>query len=416
MDFAEFYSERYSVAPKIFNDNPRSDTGIIVVIPCYDDEFLFSTLQSLDSAKAPSCSVEVIVVVNSAEDTDSVVVEHNRSIYAALCEKRSTYHNFRLLPHIIEGVAHKIAGVGNARKIGMDEAVWRFASIERPRGIIVSLDADCLVSDDYFLQIYERFNSSDNPNACTLQYKHNFDPELYSEQEINACRRYEMYLRYFRLAQKVAGIPVCMHTIGSCLAVNAETYAKMGGMSRRQAGEDFYLLQKIAQQSPVAEVAKPIVFPAPSASERVPFGTGRSVRKIMDTGSCKVYNFELFLLLRKFYSCFTDLYSGTTSGIPDEILSFVGKGKMDSIIAECRNNTSDCKNFVRRMISKFDVFHIIRFLNSFDDASNYPSLEVETAVILLLKYYGLSPSESIYDDIFALDLSVPNCSKSHKRK
>ena len=77
MNFAEAYSERYSVAPKIFDDNPRSDTGIIVVIPCYDDEFIFTTLQSLDSAKVPSCSLEVIVVVNSAEDTEAAIVEKN---------------------------------------------------------------------------------------------------------------------------------------------------------------------------------------------------------------------------------------------------------------------------------------------------------------------------------------------------
>ncbi|MBQ5457971.1 MAG: glycosyltransferase family 2 protein, partial [Bacteroidales bacterium] len=157
MNFAESYYKRYSVAPKIFNGNPRSDTGIIVVIPCYDDEFIFTTLRSLDSAKCPPCSVEVIVVVNSAEDTDVAVVEKNRRIYASLCEKKGSYLNFALLPYIIEGVPHKIAGVGNARKVGMDEAVWRFATIENPRGVIVSLDADCLVSEDYFTEIYSRF-------------------------------------------------------------------------------------------------------------------------------------------------------------------------------------------------------------------------------------------------------------------
>ena len=198
MDFAEFYSERYSVAPKIFDGNPRSDTGIIVVIPCYDDEFIFTTLQSLDSAKVPSCSVEVIVVVNSAENTEEAIVEKNRRIYATLCEKKDSYQNFSLLPYIIEGVPHKIAGVGNARKIGMDEAVWRFASVENSRGVIVSLDADCLVSEDYFIEIYSRFYcSKDKPNACTLQYRHNFDEKMYSEQEISACRKYENVFAVF---------------------------------------------------------------------------------------------------------------------------------------------------------------------------------------------------------------------------
>lgn len=409
MNIAESYYERYSVAPKIFDDNPRSDTGIIVVIPCYDDEFVFTTLQSLDSAQMPSCSVEVIVVVNSAEDTDVAVVDKNRRIYASLCEKKSSYQNFKLLPYIIEGVPHKIAGVGNARKVGMDEAVWRFASIENPRGVIVSLDADCLVSEDYFTEIYSRFYcSKDKPSACTLQYKHNFDENLYSEQEIAACRKYEMYLRYFRLAQKVAGIPVCMHTIGSCLAVTAEAYVKMGGMSRRQAGEDFYFLQKLAQQSLVAAICKPIVSPSPSVSERVPFGTGRSVKKIIDNGSCKVYNFGLFLLLKKFYSSFAELFDNESCEIPNEVIEFVGEQKFKALVDECRNNTSDRKSFVKRMFAKFDVFFMIRFLNSFGESSKYPAVEVEDAVIQLLDYYGLSYADNLYDSVFSLDVSVQN--------
>ncbi|MBQ4475861.1 MAG: glycosyltransferase family 2 protein [Bacteroidales bacterium] len=408
MNFAESYYKRYSVAPKIFNGNPRSDTGIIVVIPCYDDEFIFTTLRSLDSANCPPCSVEVIVVVNSAEYTDVAVVEKNRRIYASLCEKKDSYLNFALQPYIIEGVQHKIAGVGNARKVGMDEAVWRFATIENPRGVIVSLDADCLVSEDYFTEIYSRFYcAKDHPNACTLQFRHNFDEKLYSGQEIDACRRYEMYLRYFRLAQKVAGIPQCLHTIGSCLAVTAETYARMGGMARRQAGEDFYFLQKLALQSKVASVDKPIVFPSPSVSERVPFGTGRSVKKIIETGSCKVYNFGLFLLLKEFYSAFPSLYDGDST-IPREIIEFVGEQKFKSLVDECRKNTSDCKSFVKRMFAKFDVFFMIRFLNSFSESKIYPPEEIEAAVAKLLEYYGDKDVENLYSKVLSIDCATAN--------
>lgn len=408
MNFAEFYSARYSVAPKIFNDNPRSDTGIIVVIPCYDDDFVFKTLVSLDSAYRPPCSVEVIVVVNSAEDTSEVVVEKNRRIYAELSQNSGRYSNFKLLPYIIEGVPHKIAGVGNARKIGMDEAVWRFASIENQRGIIVSLDSDCIVSKDYFSKIYERFCcSKDQPNACTLQFQHNFDETLYSKREIDACRRYEMYLRYFRLAQKVAGIPQCLHTIGSCFAVTAEAYAKMGGMARRQAGEDFYFLQKLALQSKVASVDDPIVFPAPSVSERVPFGTGRSVKKIIETGLCKVYNFGLFLLLKKFYSTIPELYDGNIS-VPNEIVDFVGEQKFLFIVDECRKNTSDQKSFEKRMFTKFDVFFMIRFLNGFTESSMYPPEDIEIAAMKLLDNYGYNRGNDLYRNVLSLDCATSN--------
>ncbi len=408
MNFAEAYTARYSVAPKIFNDNPRSDTGIIVVIPCYDDEFVFKTLQSLDSAYKPQCSVEVIVVVNSAEDTSEAIVEKNRHIYAELLQTSGKHSNFKLLPYILEGVPHKIAGVGNARKIGMDEAVWRFASIENPHGIIVSLDSDCLVSKYYFTKIYERFCiSKDRPNACTLQFQHNFDETLYSKQEIDACRRYEMYLRYFRLAQKVAGIPQCLHTIGSCFAVTTEAYAKMGGMARRQAGEDFYFLQKLALQSNVVSVDEPIVFPAPSVSERVPFGTGRSVKKIIETSSCKVYNFGLFLLLKDFYSAFPNLYVGDFP-VPTEVIDFVGEQKFKVLVDECRKNTSDRKSFVKRMFTKFDVFFMIRFLNTFSESTIYPPEEIEIAVARLIEFYGDNDAENLYHKVLSLDCTTAN--------
>ncbi|MBQ1732958.1 MAG: hypothetical protein II037_12190, partial [Bacteroidales bacterium] len=322
--------------------------------------------------------------------------------------KKDSYRNFALLPYIIEGVPHKIAGVGNARKVGMDEAVWRFATIENPRGVIVSLDADCLVSEDYFTEIYSRFYcAKDHPNACTLQFRHNFDEKLYSKQEIVACRRYEMYLRYFRLAQKIAGIPQCLHTIGSCLAVTAETYARMGGMARRQAGEDFYFLQKLALQSKVASVDKPIVFPSPSVSERVPFGTGRSVKKIIETGSCKVYNFGLFLLLKEFYSAFPSLYDGDST-IPREIIEFVGEQKFKSLVDECRKNTSDCRSFVKRMFAKFDVFFMIRFLNSFSESKIYPPEEIEAAVVNLIEYYGDKDVENLYSKVLSIDCATAN--------
>lgn len=409
MNFAEFYSNRYSVASKIFDDDPRSNTGIIVVIPCYDDDFIFKTLDSLEQAQQPPCHVEVIVVVNSAEDTQDAIVEKNRHIYDSLREKCSQYSHFQLRPHIVEKVPHKIAGVGNARKIGMDEAVWRFASIDNPRGIIVSLDADCLVDKEYFTLIYKMFSfGKKKTNACTLQFQHNFDKNQYSEIEINACRRYEMYLRYFRLAQKVAGIPNCLHTIGSCFAVIAEAYAKMGGMSRRQAGEDFYFLQKLALQSYVDGVAKPIVFPAPSISTRVPFGTGQAVKKIVEQGTCPVYNFNLFLILKAFYSKIADLHANDEVNIPSEIMNFVGNERLLSIVHECRENTSNEKGFIKRMTDKFDVFFMIRFLNGFGSESKFPPQEVESAAKSLLEYYGEHESGDLYKDLLSLDVKARN--------
>jgi cellulose synthase/poly-beta-1,6-N-acetylglucosamine synthase-like glycosyltransferase len=219
MSFAQNYFQRYKSQPKIFSDNPCSNTGIIVVIPCYNDPFIFKTLDSLESAKNIDSNVEVIVIVNSGEKTDESIVEENRKTFDKLSEyaAKNYFTKFRLLPTIIEQTPKKIAGVGFARKTGMDEAVRRFDHIENHSGIICSLDADTLVSEDYFTQIYKFYEQNKKAGACIFQFQHNFNKTIFTNEEIEACKLYEIYLRYFRLALEYTGFPYPIHTIGFVL-------------------------------------------------------------------------------------------------------------------------------------------------------------------------------------------------------
>ncbi len=412
MSFATNYFKRFNSSPKIFSDNPRSNTGIIVVIPCYNDPFIFKTLESLENAIKPKCNIEVIVIINSSETTPIDIVEVNLDVYGELCSKGDSniFNSFKLYSHNIENVPKKIAGVGNARKLGMDEAIRRFASIEAGNGIILSLDADTLVSQDYFVSIERSMNFNPRAVGATFQFKHDFNPELYSENEIHACRLYEIYLRYFRLALKSIGFPNSLHTIGSCFGVRAEAYIKVGGMSRRQGGEDFYFLQKLAQVGKIVEQNEVLVYPSPRMSDRVPFGTGPTVSNIILDGEYKVYNPELFKLLKDFYASFNQLYiSDSHQFIPSEILSFIDEEKLNVIIGECKSNTKDINGFLKRLSTNFDAFWIIKFLNSFNNSSSFPELDVLEAANLLLKdhattYINTTDVESVYTQIFELDL------------
>ena len=139
MNFATSYFSRYKALPPFFREPPDKDLQMIVMIPCYDDAFIFETLRSLDSANPVQSKIEVIVVVNSGERTPDEVVDRNRKIFSLLQQQAqaSYYAHFRLLPIWVEGTVKKKAGVGFARKAGMDEAVRRFAAIDRPQGLIV---------------------------------------------------------------------------------------------------------------------------------------------------------------------------------------------------------------------------------------------------------------------------------------
>ena len=78
---------------------------------------------------------------------------------------------------------------------------------------------------------------------------------------------------------KFANLPYSYHTIGSAFAVSASSYAKQGGMNRRKAGEDFYFISKLIKGEKFGEITKTKVIPSPRISDRVPFGTGRSIMK-----------------------------------------------------------------------------------------------------------------------------------------
>ena len=365
MNFAHDYFTAYKNYPQIFDEEINDGTNAIVVIPCYDDDFIFNTLNSLNDA-IQDFIIEVIVIVNSGENTQESIINSNRQIFGKLKEYKNNY-KFRLLPANFESLPAKTAGVGLARKIGMDEAIRRYVKINNPAGIIISLDADCLVSRDYFSEILLNFGKAHKRfGAATFNFQHNFDLQIFSKEEIDACKIYEKYLRDFRSALQMTGFPHSFYTIGSCFAVKAMAYIKVGGMSQHQGGEDFYFLHKIAKMTNVLEIEKPIVFPAPRISDRVPFGTGPAVKKIITQKEYKVYDWNLFLLLKDFYHKIDTIYTSSDfsiNQIPLEILNFIGKDKYKAIINECKANTKTFESFKKRFISKFDAFWIIKFLN-----------------------------------------------------
>ncbi|MDD4150207.1 MAG: hypothetical protein PHE33_09270 [Bacteroidales bacterium] len=413
MTFASFYFDRFNSKPKIFNFDPCSNTGIIVVIPCYRDDLVFKTLDALENAELVSSGVEVIVIMNSSENDTDEVVQANKKIFDELLSRADSayYSNFNLLVHNEVNIPQKSAGVGNARKIGIDEAVRRFEFLNKPDGIILSLDADTIVENDYFIQIENAFIENVKTGAFYFQFQHDFDNSIYDEDVIAACKLYEIYLRYFRLALNYSGYPHSIHTIGSCFGVRAINYIKAGGMPRRQGGEDFYFLHKLSSQAKIGVVRDIIVRPSPRESDRVPFGTGPAVGQILNSKDYKVYQFRLFIVLKDFFELFENFYSdynGSVKKIPLEILNYFGEDKISTIIAECLKNTNNYKAFNKRMFSNFDAFAIVKFLNSFNEDSEYGKVDVKLVALELLdkltSYNLQNPTiDQIYQSILQLD-------------
>ena len=119
---------------------PRQDLSIVVAIPCFNEPDLPGSLDSLWMCDRPLGSVEVIVVINSPANCSAAVKQQNQRTL----EEASTWIEFhredRFTVHLLPlpELPPKQAGVGLARKIGMDEAALRFDDISKlPQGITV---------------------------------------------------------------------------------------------------------------------------------------------------------------------------------------------------------------------------------------------------------------------------------------
>ena len=207
--------------------------GMVVVIPCFDEPDLLITLKSLMQCAPTEQPVGVLVVVNSSELTEEAIVEKNRTTYNEVLAFAEKHNQQQLSFHALlcEDMPRKHAGVGLARKIGMEWAVRGFLQSNNSDGVIISLDADCTVSENY-LQLIEHQFTTYSPNCCVLNFKHRTMDDSPALQ--SAIDQYEEYIWYFRNALKAIDFPFYYHTIGSAFAVLADAYVRVGGIGRQQ--------------------------------------------------------------------------------------------------------------------------------------------------------------------------------------
>ncbi len=199
---------------------------------------------------------------------------------------------------------YKFAGVGLARKIGMDLALTKFDYCSINKKIIICTDADCIVDSNYLSEISQEFNRN-NYEAAVVNFEHDIAG---NDEETKAIICYEIFLRYYVLGLAYAKSDYAFHTIGSTMLCTPEAYVKVEGMNKRKAAEDFYFLEKLAKIYPIGEIKTTFVHPSKRGSWRVPFGTGRSVdRFLMNTkDEYLLYDPKSFAVLKTWLEVFYD--------------------------------------------------------------------------------------------------------------
>ena len=373
MTFASHYIERHSIFDPQIEKPPSNELGIVVVIPCFNEPNIIETLDCLRSCDSPHCDVEVIVMINSGEFDKQEAIDQNRKTEIAITDWSNKHSTSKLKFFAIQkkGLPGKHAGAGLARKIGMDEATFRFNSIENPNGIIVSLDADARCSRNYLSQIYQAFKTRPKAKACTIYFEHPLEGNEFSAVIYEAISTYELYLRYYNQALRYTGYPYAFHGVGSCFAVRAGVYAAQGGMNRKQAGEDFYFLQKVIPLGGFFELNSTCVIPSPRPSNRVPFGTGPMVKSLVDSKEgIQTYPVELFECLRIFFADIFKLFKKSSSDVENyqssqiELLrTFLQQNKFVEGMSEINSNSTDIEKFMKRFYRWFNAFRILKLLN-----------------------------------------------------
>ncbi|HTD87280.1 MAG TPA: glycosyltransferase [Candidatus Binatia bacterium] len=327
------YFQRFGFCGRQIDEPPADGLGIIVVVPCFDEPDLLAALESLRACERPGRAVEIIVVVNSAVDAQTDLKERNRKTAAQAREYAHVIHVPDLPP--------KHAGVGLARKIGMDEALRRLSK----DGIIVNFDADCRCDPNYLQAIEEHFATRPETPGCSIYFEH----------PPGAADRYELHLRYYVQALRHARHPYAFHTIGSCMAVRSNVYMEQGGMNKRKAGEDFYFLQKVVALGNYTDLLTTRVIPSARESARVPFGTGNAVTDQRRGKLALTYPFEAFEDLKRFFE--------NVKHPPPPMRPFLDAQNFDQKLRELRENTATDETCRDRFFRWFNGFMAMKWIH-----------------------------------------------------
>lgn len=350
-DFQKYL--RRNPAVPVFPPLPEGVSRCVVIPACDELETLPETLTSLVNAGNRN---PVLIVINYPAGASRAVmesaVELRRRLEAGVLPGAEHLH-WIYAPDLSDGV-------GEARKLGMDcfAAVHTAESAES--AWIFSLDADSPVTAEYFEGCERCFAEHAECGVLIVPIRHRRGATL--ELEI-AIRRYERYLRRHVEKLRYAGSPYAFQTIGSGFAVRLESYLRSGGMRKRRGGEDFYFLQAAAKVTQVQTAPGTWVNPSARVSERVPFGTGPALAKLLRGEALPEVSDHAFELLRQ-------LLEVMPAGEPPaEALPFLEREKFYSTWERIRKNTPPGKEQAA-FHCWFDGLKTLRFLHFIDSGTS----------------------------------------------
>ncbi len=369
--------------------------GRTLVVPaCREEpEFVRGYVTAAETSRGRTLCV---VVVNGSDEAGCSVHAENQVLLEGL---RGALHDVRALPGgppawlgaLVPGELDVLVvdraspgffvprkeGVGLARKIGTDVALALYDAGHVASRFSFSTDADATLPPAHFEMpdVEERLDVA----AVVFPFWHE---AALDASVTRATAHYELSLRYYVLGLGGARSPYAFHTLGSATAVSAEAYAAVRGYPKREAAEDFYLLNKIAKVGAVFASSGMPVRLRSRVSDRTPFGTGRRVAEALEGGEPSFYAPRIFdvlgrwlALLRRFsrHGDVSRLYADLDGFPGDErtvILDLLRElDARPAFEAASREAKMPAARF-RRVASWFDAFRTLKLVHALRDAGH----------------------------------------------
>ena len=283
--------KKWHLEPKPNNEK----FSFIICIPSYsEDKYIKKTLQSIKKQnKTLLKTTLIIIVINNGPNEHNKIISSNKKTITIIKLFKSL--NICFVDAFSKGneLPKKYAGVGFARKIGLDLSL----TFCNKNTILCNLDADALISKNY-LETIKQFYNKNNSSSAVVNFKHVPSKSNKINQSIKI---YEQFLKITSKNLKSANSPYYYHSIGSTITCTSLAYASVGGMSKKIATEDFYFLESLAKYRSVEIIENILVFPSSRISERVYLGTGYRMKQ-SDSGfdlNKLFFDDSTFIILKK---------------------------------------------------------------------------------------------------------------------
>ncbi|SNB46100.1 glycosyltransferase family 2 protein [Geobacter sp. DSM 9736] len=382
--------------------------GVVAIPALAESKYLFDTLSSL-AGNPPDILNRflVMVVVNHRADAPLGDREDNRITLERLRKgDHGGIPNLAWVDACCRGkeLPEKRGGVGMARKLGFDLAFCRLNLDQDP--ILIALDGDTIVRPDYLPAVLDHFMASPYGGAV-IPFRHQ---ETDMPQRQLAIHRYELFLRAYVLGLSLAGSPYAFHTVGSAMACRLSAYLKVGGMNVRNAGEDFYFLQQLYRTAGISEVKGTVVYPSPRPSHRVPFGTGRSVARLLseEQDAVRFYPAPCFRILAGWLSLVEghpdapgDLLMRRAAKISPDLPHYLDGIDFPETWKRLQRNHPTQQFLLNAFHGWFDGLRTMKLIH-YLTAGPFLRCEPECALPDLFRWAGLPPVSGIQDQLAIL--------------